>query len=88
VVLEGLYDFEKTEQDLADLTETKTKIMVNVENPDRALELSFIPNAGVGFGRLEFILKNRICNNKKRRRRSGEKEGKVSKGDHDEHGKS
>lgn len=34
--------------------------MMNVANPDRALELSFIPNSGVGLGRLEFIINNRI----------------------------
>ncbi len=60
MVLEGIYEFEKNERDLGELTRTKTKIMMNLANPDRALELSFIPNSGVGLGRLEFIISNSI----------------------------
>ena len=46
--------------DLGELTQTRTHIMLNVANPDRAFELSFIPNSGVGLGRLEFVISNRI----------------------------
>jgi pyruvate,water dikinase len=38
----------------------RTKIMMNVANPDEALRLSFFPNDGVGLARLEFIINNTI----------------------------
>ena len=38
----------------------KTKIMMNLGNPDIAFESSFIPNAGVGLARLEFIINSYI----------------------------
>ena len=36
----------------------RTKIMMNVGNPDEAFALSFIPNDGVGLARIEFIISN------------------------------
>lgn len=38
----------------------KTKIMMNVGNPDEALSLSAMPNCGIGLARLEFIIANII----------------------------
>ncbi len=38
----------------------KTKIMMNLGNPDIAFESSFIPNSGVGLARLEFIINSYI----------------------------
>ena len=38
----------------------KTKVMMNVGNPDEAFALSFIPNDGVGLAREEFIISNYI----------------------------
>ena len=38
----------------------KTKIMMNVGNPDEAFEASFIPNDGVGLAREEFIIASHI----------------------------
>ncbi len=38
----------------------KTKIMMNIGNPDIAFRNSFIPNAGVGLARLEFIINDYI----------------------------
>ncbi len=38
----------------------RTKIMMNVANPDEALRLSFLPNDGVGLARLEFMINNTI----------------------------
>ncbi len=38
----------------------KTKIMMNVGNPDEAFENSFIPNDGVGLAREEFIIASHI----------------------------
>ena len=38
----------------------KTKIMMNVANPDDAFNLSFIPNDGVGLAREEFIINDYV----------------------------
>jgi pyruvate,water dikinase len=38
----------------------RTKIMMNVADPDRALSLAALPNDGVGLARLEFIINNTI----------------------------
>ncbi|HSG71815.1 MAG TPA: putative PEP-binding protein, partial [Planctomycetaceae bacterium] len=39
---------------------TRTKIMMNVGNPEEAFRLSMIPNDGVGLARLEFIIMGSI----------------------------
>src|SRR5690606_10056192 len=38
----------------------KTKIMMNVGNPQLAFDFAQLPNAGVGLARLEFIINNNI----------------------------
>ena len=38
----------------------RTKMMMNVGNPDQAFEHSFMPNDGVGLARLEFIINHSI----------------------------
>ncbi len=55
-VYEGLLKFEVKKTNLKSIKKTKTKIMMNVGNPDQAFELSFIPNDGVGLAREEFII--------------------------------
>ena len=52
------YVINKT--DLKKLHKPKTKIMMNVGNPDQAFEFSFIPNDGVGLAREEFIISSYI----------------------------
>jgi len=59
-VYEGLLDFEVKTLDLEHIERPKTKIMMNVGNPDVAFNLSFIPNDGVGLAREEFIISNFI----------------------------
>ncbi len=59
-VYEGLLDFEVETLDLEHMERPKTKIMMNVGNPDLAFHLSFIPNDGVGLAREEFIISNFI----------------------------
>ncbi len=56
VVYEGLLDFAIKTTNLKVLKKTKTKIMLNVGNPEQAFNLSFIPNDGVGLAREEFII--------------------------------
>jgi len=43
-----------------DLTRLKTKIMMNLGDPDAAACLSFLPNHGIGLARLEFIINSSI----------------------------
>lgn len=55
-VYEGLLPFEKSEMDLSNLSTPKTKIMLNLANPDMAFEVCKLPMEGVGLARLEFII--------------------------------
>ncbi|MFT4311945.1 MAG: phosphoenolpyruvate synthase [Candidatus Woesearchaeota archaeon] len=59
-VYEGELKFEKEITDLTSLPELKTKIMMNLGNPEQAFEFSFIPNKGVGLAREEFIINSSI----------------------------
>lgn len=55
-VYDGILKFELKTTNLKNIAKTKTKIMMNVGNPDQAFDLSFIPNDGVGLAREEFII--------------------------------
>jgi len=55
-VYDGRLKFDVQRIDLANLARPKTKIMMNVGNPEEAFALSFIPNDGVGLAREEFII--------------------------------
>ncbi len=59
-IYDGLIPFEIESLDLGDLPSTRTKIMMNVGNPQEAFRLSLIPNDGVGLARTEFIIANHI----------------------------
>lgn len=59
-VYKGKIEFEVEEFDLKDLPKTKTPIMMNVASPEGAFDLSFLPNAGVGLAREEFVINNYI----------------------------
>ena len=59
-VYEGTSKFEVQKVDLATLSRPKTKIMMNLGNPEEAFRLSQIPNDGVGLARLEFIVSTYI----------------------------
>ncbi|MBE8964820.1 phosphoenolpyruvate synthase [Nostocales cyanobacterium LEGE 12452] len=59
-VYSGLLPFEVKEVPLENLPRTRTKILMNVGNPQEALSLSAIPNDGVGLARTEFIIANQI----------------------------
>ena len=59
-VYEGLVPFEVQETQLDNLPRTRTKILMNVGNPEEAFGLSAIPCDGVGLARLEFIIANHI----------------------------
>jgi len=59
-IYDGKLAFEIEEIDLALSGRPRTKVMMNVANPDEVLALSFIPNDGVGLARMEFIINNAI----------------------------
>jgi len=59
-VYKGKLRFKVTEHDLKKIPKPKTKVMVNVAIPDTAFEISFLPNAGVGLAREEFIIASKM----------------------------
>ncbi|MBF0265586.1 MAG: phosphoenolpyruvate synthase [Gammaproteobacteria bacterium] len=59
-VYEGILDFEVEISENKPLRNLDHKMMINVGNPSRAFDFSFIPNNGVGLARLEFIINNII----------------------------
>ena len=59
-VYEGALTFDVTRTSLKELGHPRTKVMMNLANPEEAFSLSFIPNDGVGLARMEFIITNYI----------------------------
>ena len=59
-IYDGLIETEVTEVSRGAMPEIKTKIMMNVGNPQLAFDFAQLPNEGVGLARLEFIINNNI----------------------------
>lgn len=59
-VYEGNLPYQVTEFSLTKLPSIKTKVMVNVADPDQSFSLSFLPVDGVGLARIEFIINKSI----------------------------
>ncbi len=59
-IYEGAQEFEKNRIDLTDIKQLKTRIMVNIANPEQAFDVSRLPCDGVGLARLEFIINTSI----------------------------
>ena len=57
-VYKGLLPFEVHKTEIKHVAKTRTKIMMNLGDPDSAFSLSAIPNDGVGLAREEFIFTN------------------------------
>jgi pyruvate,water dikinase len=57
---EGILPFHVEKLILKDLRRPKTKIMMNLGNPEEAFSLSMIPNDGIGLARMEFIINSYI----------------------------
>jgi pyruvate,water dikinase len=55
-VYDGMLPFSVKRTSLKEIRRPRTKVMMNVGNPDQAFDLSFIPNDGVGLAREEFII--------------------------------
>ncbi len=60
VVYDGLLPFHVEKVSLSQLKRPRTKIMMNLGNPEEAFSLSMIPNDGIGLARMEFIINSYI----------------------------
>ena len=76
-IYDGLLDFEHKVEELEEMPEIPTKIMMNVGNPDRAFSFAQLPNKGVGLARLEFIINNMIGIHPKALMNADQMEGDV-----------
>jgi pyruvate,water dikinase len=56
----GEVPFHVDRTDVGEIARPKTKIMLNLGNPDLAFKTSFLPNDGVGLARMEFIISESI----------------------------
>jgi len=59
-VYDGVLGFRSDEIDPATIPATRTKIMLNVADPERAFKLALMPSDGVGLARMEFIFANSV----------------------------
>ncbi len=59
-VYEGELEWKTTEHDFHDLELPETKPMFILADPDKAFNLSFFPNQGVGLMRMEFVVNSSI----------------------------
>lgn len=59
-VYEGILKFEVEKVDISKLPRPKTKIMMNLGNPELAFSLAKLPVDGIGLARMEFIITNYI----------------------------
>lgn len=55
-VYEGSCEFEKKEIDFSTIKMPKTKVNIILADPEKAFQLSFYPNNGIGLLRMEFII--------------------------------
>lgn len=59
-VYDGILPFTRETIDLSSLARPRTRILVNIGDPDRAFGLAFLPTDGVGLAREEFIISSAI----------------------------
>jgi pyruvate,water dikinase len=59
-IYDGILKYAETELSLADIPETKTRIMMNIANPPAAFRWWRLPCQGIGLARMEFIINNII----------------------------
>ncbi|MCF7806537.1 MAG: phosphoenolpyruvate synthase [Simkaniaceae bacterium] len=60
IVYDKLLKFQINTIDVKKIPKTKTHVMINIGYPDEAFKLSFLPSAGVGLARQEFIVNEHI----------------------------
>src|SRR3989338_6096756 len=59
-VYKGILKYNLKKTDLKKIPETKTKIMMNLGNPEEAFSYASLPNKGIGLARMEFIINEHI----------------------------
>ncbi len=59
-IFRGEVPFSVEHTEVAEMARPKTKVMLNLGNPDLAFKTSFLPNDGVGLARMEFIVTDYI----------------------------
>jgi pyruvate,water dikinase len=59
-VYDGRLGFDVQTTSIKELQRPRTKVMLNLANPEEAFALSFLPNDGVGLARMEFIINTYI----------------------------
>jgi len=59
-VYEGILDYEIEKVDISKLPRPKTKIMMNLGNPELSFSLAKLPVDGIGLARMEFIINTYI----------------------------
>ena len=59
-VYEGALKFHVEHRVVAAMPRPKTKVMLNLGNPDLAFKTSFLPNDGIGLARMEFVISESI----------------------------
>ncbi|HTX62429.1 MAG TPA: phosphoenolpyruvate synthase [Acidimicrobiales bacterium] len=59
-VYRGAVPFTVSRIEVGDVARPRTKVMVNLGNPDLAFKTSFLPNDGVGLARMEFIISEEV----------------------------
>ena len=59
-IYEGILKYEVEKVDISKLPRPKTKIMMNLGNPELAFSLAKLPVDGIGLARMEFIINNYI----------------------------
>jgi pyruvate,water dikinase len=59
-VYAGQLPFDVQRTRLSEMPRPRTRVMLNLANPEEAFSLSFLPNDGVGLARMEFIVSNYI----------------------------
>jgi pyruvate, water dikinase len=60
IVYDGLLKFDLIKTSLKKLPKTKTKVMMNIGDPEQAFHLAHLPNQGIGLAREEFIINSFI----------------------------
>ncbi|OFZ35193.1 MAG: phosphoenolpyruvate synthase, partial [Bdellovibrionales bacterium GWC1_52_8] len=60
MIYPGHVPFETRKVALRDLKKPRTKIMMNLADPEVALRMSLLPNDGVGLARMEFVITHSI----------------------------
>jgi len=59
-IYDGILPYSTEKIDFSTYQKTKTKLMLNLGNPDMAFKIAKYPNDGIGLARLEFIINSRI----------------------------